>query len=621
MTKLGDSIKNVYKTSFKIIFLAMINYTLNKIEQIDSPTSTKRRNLMILFNGFIKKLKRPKYLVGVCLLFSLTLSIIAYKNPTYEPNNILYFLSSISQGLAAIFSLLFTITIFAIQMTKTPISIDKIFDKWTLLFMTLFAAGITLPLIQLVVNHNYLPFDKIKNLSLAVDLFLASFCVLSIIPYSIRINKTMLYESGLSNLSYDISEAIDRDHKTVVSIKVKELIKLCSISLEDEQWDKTCSIVKELKDIPEKISCIEWTDLNESIIRKLIRITYKNHFRDTQVMITVIEALGTIGSKNKILLLDQDQVELKLRGSNLSQAIDSFMIFNYCYILIRNPGLYLYPLKKLFNIGSLENSFPFFLVTKNKKKEAEFQAEVPIYVRDFPPKFNSYQRFEYLHKFYDDIKIRSGLILPETPVYNTEEIYDLILPDVFTSKNFISIPKRTILGLYEIGYQLSFESQHHIEEIKEILNQLEKIGVNAIDFTSNNSIVSMSSYCIYEITALSVQVGKEDKNKKLLLSAMEHLIRIAYKAYEKDKNQFDDSCRSSLAFWWILGAYANKYLPNHTKEIISKLKKSNNEIIKEDLRIESVLSDVREYLRSYQDCIENLNTFEELYNNLTSEKL
>ena len=175
------------------------------------------------------------------------------------------------------------------------------------------------------------------------------------------------------------------------------------------------------------------------------------------------------------------------------------------------------------------------------------------------------------------------------------------------------MPRRTIMGLYEIGFILSFESQRHINEINEILNQLEKIGVNAINLSLKNSIVSMSSYCIYEITALSIQVGKEDKNKKLLLSAMEHLMTIAYKAYEKDKDQFEDSCKSSLAFWWILGAYANKYLPNYTNEIISKLKKSNNGIIKENLRIESVLTDVREYLIPYKECIENLNTFESLY--------
>lgn len=617
MAKLCHLIIEKFKIHIIVIFLALANLYLNKYEIINSPTSTKIRNLMIPFNGFIKKFKRPKHLVILCLLFSLSLSIITYKNPTYEPNNILYFLSSVSQGLAAIFTLLFAVTIFAVQMTKTYTSIDEIFDKWTLLLMLLFGLGITLPLIQLVVNHNYLPFDRIKNLSLAVDLFLASFCILSIIPYSIRINKTMLYESGLLNLSNDISEAIDLDHKTVVSIKVKELIKLCNISLDDEKWDKTCSIVNELKDISKKISSSEWIDLNLSIIRELVKVSYQNHFKNTRVIITVIEALGAIGSKDKILLLDKDQVELKLRGSNLSQAIDSFMIFNYYYILQRNPRLYLlYSWKKLFHFELGKNLFSSFFATKNQMEKVEFQAGFPIAIREFNQIFDSYQRFEYFRNYYEDIKKRNGSILPEIHFYEDKIDDDLIIPEIFNSGNFLSLPGRTIMGLYEIGFKLSFESQRHIQEINQVLNQLEKIGFNAISFNFKNSIVTMCSYCIYEITALSIQVGKEDKNKKLLLNAMEHLVKIAYKAYEKDKNQFEDSYKSSLAFWWILGAYANKYLPNYTKEIISELKKSNNEIIKEDLRIESVLSDIREYLTPYQECIENLNTFENLYNNL-----
>lgn len=615
MAKLCHLIIEKFATSIKIIVFILADLYLNKDEIIYSPASTKIQNLMVHFFEFIKKFKRPKYLVIICLLFSLSLSMVTYKNPTYEPNNILYFLSSISQGLAAIFTLLFTITIFAVQMNKTYTSIDKIFDKWTLLLMMLFGVGIILPLIQLVINHNYLPFDRIENLSLAVDLFLASFCILSIIPYSIKINKTMLYKSGLSNLSNDISEAISLDNKAVVSIKVNELIKLCDISLDDRRWNEAYSIVDELKNIPEKISGSEWTDLNLSIIKELVKVSYQNQFKKTMLTVKVIEALGTIGSKDKILLLDKDQVELKLKGPSLFKAKDSFMLFSYYYILQRNWTLaILYLWKRTFHLGPRDNLFYLFVAKKNKMEKTKFQTEFPIDIREFNQIFNSYQRFEYFRNFYEDIKKRNGLTLPEIHFYEDKIDDDLIIPEVFKSENFLSLSRRTIMGLYEIGFKLSFESQHHIQEIDQVLIQLEKIGVNAVNSNLKNCIVTMCSYCIYEITALSIQVGKEDKNKKLLLSAMEHLVTIAYKTYEKDKNQFEDSCKTSLAFWWILGAYANKYLPNYTNEIISKLKKSNNGIIKENLRIESVLTDVREYLIPYKECIENLNTFENLYN-------
>ncbi len=183
------------------------------------------------------KFRHPKYITTLCFIISVIVFFITYINPIASEDNILYFLSSISQGLAAIFTLIFTITIFGAQMMKRYTSMGKILDKWTIFLMIFFSIGIFLPLIQLEANYNYLPFEKIANLSLSIDLFLATFCVLSIIPYSIRINRIIKYESGISNLSAEASEAIDSNHKIAATNKMSELIELGNESVFDMKWD------------------------------------------------------------------------------------------------------------------------------------------------------------------------------------------------------------------------------------------------------------------------------------------------------------------------------------------------------------------------------------------------
>jgi magnesium-transporting ATPase (P-type) len=179
-----------------------------------------------LINEIVWRSKNPKDLTIYCFIVSSIVFVITYTNPIAQGDNVLYFLSSISQGLAAIFSLIFAITIFGAQMAKNYTFFDEIVDKWTIWLMIIFSIGIILPLIQIIAKYNLQPFDKVANLSLSVDLFLATFCVLSIIPYSIRVNRIMKYEGGIANLIADASEAIDSDHKITASNSMSELIEI-----------------------------------------------------------------------------------------------------------------------------------------------------------------------------------------------------------------------------------------------------------------------------------------------------------------------------------------------------------------------------------------------------------
>ena len=158
------------------------------------------------------------FIAGVTYFFSL---------PT-NSEDISYLLSALSQGLAAIFALVFTITIFGAEMQRKFTALDKMMDKWTISLMILFAIGIILPLLQLRTDMNLVNLDIINNtkLVLSFNLGIATFCIFAIIPYLKRVNKLMKYESGISKLHEDILNAIDLNHTATSIFKIHELGEL-----------------------------------------------------------------------------------------------------------------------------------------------------------------------------------------------------------------------------------------------------------------------------------------------------------------------------------------------------------------------------------------------------------
>ena len=182
------------------------------------------------------------FIAGVTYFFSL---------PT-NSEDISYLLSALSQGLAAIFALVFTITIFGAEMQRKFTALDKMMDKWTISLMILFAIGIILPLLQLRTDMNLVNLDIINNtkLVLSFNLGIATFCIFAIIPYLKRVNKLMKYESGISKLHEDILNAIDLNHTATSIFKIHELGELFLNASNDDLKFKAI-IIKIIGDIGE----------------------------------------------------------------------------------------------------------------------------------------------------------------------------------------------------------------------------------------------------------------------------------------------------------------------------------------------------------------------------------
>lgn len=578
-----------------------------------------------LVNELIWRFQNPKDLTIFCLIISLMVFVITYTNPIAQGDNVLSFLSSVSQGLAAIFALEFTIIIFGAQMAKSYTSINKIFDIWTILLMVVFIIGIILPLIQLIVNYNYLPFDRILNLSLAFDLFLATFCVSSIVPYLIRVNRIMKYEGGISNIIQEASEAIDSNYKITASNKINELIEIGKDSIHNKYWDKIYTVVEKLEFLGTETVEKQWTDLVLSNVNGLTEICTetcnKGKHVDTifnkksktpkrkeyiKVIIRAIKSLGAIGLKSVEKQLDGIPLYFgRSLQNNLvtvhiinSDEVDSHLDYDSaCRILgidIVTPGFC-----RIIDFFSLWN----------------FQTE--------SLKAILYTKLGDFGNFWGDESFNiMGINKKITDERNLKKI------EHYGIERFYSLPQEVMMRLLKIGTRASVKSQYAqgLAIASATLSEVADIGINAIHKNLSDGTVSMSSYCIYKIGIVSIKDGpdfidvKDSRNRvnefrkglMLLPYVVELLEEIANEAYIMNKSKYENSYKSSLAFIWILGVYSSRYLPNYVKEMASELKKSDKKVIKDEFGSEYIREEMREYFKD-SACVKELKTFEELY--------
>ncbi|MHC1599864.1 MAG: hypothetical protein ACXQS5_03470 [Candidatus Methanospirareceae archaeon] len=140
----------------------------------------------------------------ICIIFGLGIFLASYFISSIFPpfnDGILYLLSSISQALAAIFALVFTIIIMVTSMSNNYSAMDKFFNKNTQILMIIFVIGIISPLFLLKFNINTLNFIRVQiyNVILSVSIGLAAFCIAAIIPLLRNYNEIVKFDIGVYN--------------------------------------------------------------------------------------------------------------------------------------------------------------------------------------------------------------------------------------------------------------------------------------------------------------------------------------------------------------------------------------------------------------------------------------
>lgn len=181
-----------------------------------------------------------------CLIPTLVVFLILYYfHPEESPDNARYILSAISQGLAAILALVFTITLVVAQMTRRYTTMDKIiFRLETKLLMSLFGFGIIAPLLVLYLGS--------WRWGVILSVVIASFCVFSLLPFLIAVNSVLKYDIGIVNLNEEILEAIRSKNEAKAVHGIRDLESICIDAIKESRENTTFNIILSLSEIGKK---------------------------------------------------------------------------------------------------------------------------------------------------------------------------------------------------------------------------------------------------------------------------------------------------------------------------------------------------------------------------------
>lgn len=147
---------------------------------------------------------RPNVILALFLSIMLVCitSLVAFSVDVQEAATRNYILSSISQGLAAVFALIFTITLILSQILGAliPERMRRIFyiSYGIILLMFLFAVGIITPLLVM---------QSQSELLLDLCIILSSVCISSLIPYFVHVGNKWSH-STISSIASDEIERI-----------------------------------------------------------------------------------------------------------------------------------------------------------------------------------------------------------------------------------------------------------------------------------------------------------------------------------------------------------------------------------------------------------------------------
>ncbi len=245
------------------------------------------------------KLEKYKWWI-LCIItlavFSI-LSILDYANPNECPENSRYILSAISQGLAAILALVFTITLVVAQMTRRYTAMDKIvFRDETISLMIVFGFGVVTPL--LVLKFGWFCVGVSSSIAIAF------FCVFSLIPFLKGVNDVLKYDIGIGNLDEEIMEAIEQGHEPKAKNKIRELNEIGRGAVKKFREDVARDIIHFLSKIGKKSAEKEFEDATFFVVEGLKNIGLEgaeSGFEDETVLLAAngLKELRVKAAKNQ----------------------------------------------------------------------------------------------------------------------------------------------------------------------------------------------------------------------------------------------------------------------------------------------------------------------------------
>lgn len=237
---------------------------------------------------------------GICFMCGFIvfeISLIINFNPITSEEGIQYLLSAISQALAAVFTLVFTVSLMVATMAGKYTAIDKFFNRDTISFMALFATGIILPILLLNIDSTSIyPYGFFVSLSTG----LAAFCIVAVIPYLKSLNNILKFDIGVSNLVSKLHESTESENYTRANTAVYELLEIGKSAIENKRKE------------PTEIIGIQISDFVTSALSKEVGVLAP---LSPQISINALSEMG-----KKAINAQMDQVVAKSFLSGLKDA-------------------------------------------------------------------------------------------------------------------------------------------------------------------------------------------------------------------------------------------------------------------------------------------------------------
>lgn len=495
----------------------------------------------------------------ISILVALVVAILTYFLPLPSKGSD-DLLITISQGLAAIFTLVFTVTIFAAQMTGKFTAMDRMVDKTTKILMIIFAIGIILPLIQLRTDVDLfkLSFINTANLSLTIDLFIVTFCILAIIPFLNKVNNIMKYEGGVSKLSEEASEAVDSNYNATVSNRIGEIIELGSSAVNNALEHEAIKTVGVMK------------NLGKSFVKKRLEDA-------TFATLGGLEQIGNISIEKKLDFVT---------GSVLD-ALEEIGIKATDIMIFRLPSnrweleLALNTIKRLKSIGesAINNNLPDDTVIRaslgigeiaTKAIERKIESEVLIFEAVDSLKYISnevYKNKEYLFSWED-------------------------IPNKDTHKVIKFIKKHNYI----------LRKIEHIEKTDE--NRVINISDGKSLFSFN--LIERKNMAVMTVRHSEFSIAKIGMDRIFSIKKENNKLNV----YEYE---FERTLEYSLSQLWVLGYFVKEYLPKYAENTAKHIKKDLDEGIK-DLFESDYIRDIARQNSGY--LAYQIEDFEKLYNRI-----
>jgi hypothetical protein len=154
-----------------------------------------------------------------------------------------YVMSAISQGLAALFALVFTITLIVIQIAYRYRGVlDEFFkDVFNIFFIVLNGCGIVLPLVFLRTNANELLTD--------IAIVIASLCVFLLLPFILRMKYFITLNIGTRQALGFAKNAIEQGDIHGCNTNVNDIENSIQLSFNDEDYKFVLFIIRELLEL------------------------------------------------------------------------------------------------------------------------------------------------------------------------------------------------------------------------------------------------------------------------------------------------------------------------------------------------------------------------------------